>query len=699
MQKANYFKYIVAVLAAAVFISIFFTGGGISAYAAVSESSVVSAFENRNVLDDLEGSTIDGKLFDFSDWGFNERKDTQLLAFVEFGYSYKSDNLQDFGLYIYVYNPKGLDYVTDSTLNKISLRYADINTSNYYKYNLQFLNQSMRGGFEGLFYKYKVVLTESQSDDILNTVNSSARVYEVADFELLINGESNATSYKVSKKYIYTGYAEGYGSAVAAGDSLNCTNEGTTALQLKVCQTTYRPEGTNGKNNYTQDSLDSVYFSIPNEIVSEYGGLSAVHATWLNAKTNPIFVTGNETIYNALLRLVEECYGEPINLDYCWAANAVQGIEPGEWYADLYYGDTPKIWNNGVGDPDSNKYLKNLYYLFYAENRNADDYVLSGKQLLDYIKNYSLEFCFNDCEVAGKYSSKLFEVWDNEYTDIEIFAGDKYSLTNEKLTQNFWDKMFNKWHVESSETFENINAIHKVSETDFKDSVAETCRALYISERDYNAFKSFYDSSIKKNETVYLFRYFQGEYESRECTEFAYKSAWGVSKADLNKIDTNAYLSQEWIHLDFDVIDVTCTKGNVKTVIGIVSSPQDIVPDVTPPVITTESGGSCAGGSCAGGSCAGLGSWLPLIIAAVVVILLIILFPSLLTLLGYIVKAVIWLVTLPFKAIEALIKKVKESRAERQAAKAEAAAAERKETPQAKSGKKKQPKTQKRNKK
>lgn len=586
LHKINYF-IVAAIIAAVVFIPISFTGGGMTVHAAASESSVVSAYEQRNVLDDLEGSTVDGQAFDFTKWNFDERKDTQLLTFVEFGYSYKSGNWQDFGLYIYVYNPKGLDYVTDSALNKISLRYAGKSTSNYYKYSLQFLNKSMRGGFEGLFYKYKVVLTKAQSADILNIVNSSARVYEVADFELLINGESNATGYTVSKKYTYTGYAEGYGSAAASGDSLSCTSEGTTTLQLEVCQTNYRPEGTNGKSNYTQDSLDSVYFSIPNEIVSEYGGLSAVHATWLNAKTKPIYVTGNETIYNALLELVQEYYGEPINLDYCWAANAVQGIEPGEWYGDLYYGDSPKIWNNGVGDPDSSKYLKNLYYLFYAENSNADDYVLSGKQLLNYIQNYSLEFCFNDCEVAGKYSSKLFEIWDNEYTDIEISADDKYSLTNEKLTQSFWDKMFNKWHVESSETFKNINAIHKVSETDFKSSVTETCKTLYISEKDYSDFKSFYDSSVKNDETVYLFRYFQGEYESRECTEFTYTSAWGVPKAELKKIDTNAFLSQEWVHLDFDIIDVTCTKGNVNTVIGVVASPQDIVPDITSPVITT----------------------------------------------------------------------------------------------------------------
>lgn len=97
--------------------------------------------------------------------------------------------------------------------------------------------------------------------------------------------------------------------------------------------------------------------------------------------------------------------------------------------------------------------------------------------------------------------------------------------------------------------------------------------------------------------------------------------------------------------------------------------------------------------NCEGGSCAG-GSWLLLIIAVIVIILLIIFFPSLLTLLGYIVKAVIWLATLPFKAIEALINKIKETREKR---KAEKVAAEQPETtaPETAKTTKQKPKTNK----
>jgi hypothetical protein len=38
--------------------------------------------------------------------------------------------------------------------------------------------------------------------------------------------------------------------------------------------------------------------------------------------------------------------------------------------------------------------------------------------------------------------------------------------------------------------------------------------------------------------------------------------------------------------LDFDIIDVTFSNGSVDTVIPIVSSPIDVIPDATPPLHT-----------------------------------------------------------------------------------------------------------------
>ena len=596
MQKQLKLKYAVATIFATIFF-VFFSNVQSGARLARAATVTSTNYEQSNVLNDLEGSTVDGKPFDIKSYGFDKQKRTQILSFIEFCYSFDSNRQHDYGLYVYVYNPQGLDYDTGSAANKISLRYTGMDSTSFDKYSLKFLNQSTAAGYEGLFYKYRITLSEAQRKDILNTVNSSSRVYEVSEIELLIKGDRNATAYDVSKKYTYTGYAKGYGSAAATESTLNCMSAGTTTLTLDVHPATYRPEGTNGKNNYTQDSLDSVYFSIPNKIITEYGGLSAIHATWLNALTEPIFVTGNEDIYNALYSLVWEYYGDVEDylkyfgedLNYCFVTNAFEGPQHNEWNGDLYFNCEMPCFAGPQVYPE--RVIDRLYYLFYADGvSSVADYVLKGAELLDYMQSYSSNLCDNPDPVAGKYWSYLFANVNDKYEDINIKADDKYSLTSEKITQEWWEKLFGLpgSKVEINTTFKEIEAIHAVTKSDFKNTVDETCKALYIGKSYYDDFKTFYDRATSRNETVYLFRYYQSEYISREVTEFEYKTSWGNPKGNVHKIDTNAYLAQEVVHIDFDIIDVTCTKGDVSTALGVVSSPKDIAPDITPPPTVTQ---------------------------------------------------------------------------------------------------------------
>lgn len=132
-----------------------------------------------------------------------------------------------------------------------------------------------------------------------------------------------------------------------------------------------------------------------------------------------------------------------------------------------------------------------------------------------------------------------------------------------------------------------MSALQKVTSEDIAmaSSVKGFCSAHYIDDGDYDEFRAFVSRSEANNETTYLFRYQQTEYVSNEATEYerikdkAMFGDFGSYKA----IDTNAYFAQEWVQLDFDVIDLTFTKNDVKTVIPVVMSPIDIAADVTPP--------------------------------------------------------------------------------------------------------------------
>ena len=70
-------------------------------------------YENSNVLDNLKGSTIGGKEFNIADYPHDDNGRPQIISFVEFCYSYYADKQDDYGLYVYVYNPQDIALKTD----------------------------------------------------------------------------------------------------------------------------------------------------------------------------------------------------------------------------------------------------------------------------------------------------------------------------------------------------------------------------------------------------------------------------------------------------------------------------------------------------------------------------------------------------------------------------------------------------------
>ena len=611
--------------------------GNLSAFAA---TDVQTAYENTNVLDNLEGSTIGGKEFDIADYPHNDSGKPQIISLVEFCYSYYADKQEDFGLYVYVYNPQdiALDMATDR--NKIQFTYGD--KPSYSKYTLEFLNYSERAGYEGRFYKFKIRLLDAERLDILNTVDDNGRVYKISGIELSYKG--TVTEYVCAQTYTYTGYAEGYGSELATGDTLACKVDGFNKyLTLDVRSTYYRPEGSNGSEN-KQDTLHSVYFAVPNEIIREYGVMTAVHATWLNAYTAPIFVTGNEDYYNGFMELVGK---ESPETDYAFHTN-----EKGSYLGGFYFVNYSHGYNysNSVDDV-----LTKLNYVFYAENGDADSYTLPAEELLGdsktgkkgwfetYTQNFGGEL------VNGKYSAALFESVDGAFTDKTITSDDTFSLTSVTTSQNLWQKI---WGTSTSYTNTyRMSAIQDVALDDMDNALSEKqfCDEYFVAESDYDEFKAYYDKATRNDETVYLFRYYQSDYTCYEVAEYKRgEGDWTLLGTNFGYkfVDSNAYFMQMWVQLDFDIIDLTFTKDNVDTIIPVIMSPMDIAADGAPPVITTKNHLP----------------WWQILLAVLALILVIWL---LFKFAPVIVLAVGKVIALPFKAIGAASRKVKERRKEK----------------------------------
>lgn len=573
---------------------------------AISPSAVAYAatdlnIDSTNVLDDLNGSTIGGKEFNLADYPYDENSKTQVISFSEYCYSYYSKNQGNYGLYVYVYNPQGKAFDERTERNKI--QFSADNGKSYDKYVLQFLNYSHGADCEGLFYKFKVIFTNEQRKAVLNALDSEKRVYKISGIELSSGG--NVVEYPVVQTYEYTGFAEGYGAFEGSADSLSCKVDGLSLyLTLDVHSTYYRPSGTNG-GAYAQDTLHSVYFSVPNKLIEEYGEMTAVHATWLNARTSPIFVTGDETVYNVVRAYLGQYVDggsyhllkdENKNNDLQYALIASKFIESADWN-NASYGSSWLSYNANRRYTNSDVDLYTLAYCFLADNGNADDYTLPAEALVgnksEGIKGWFEEYSaqYGGDLINDRFSSDLFSEVAETFTDVTITADDTFKLTDEQISQSWWQQFVGGGYNVTGTTEYLISAIKQVGADDFKSGIDETCEGLYIDESDYEEFKAFYDEATENEETVYLFRYAQTEYVNHEVAVYSKGDDGAIIKGfGYDYVNTNAYFAEMWVQLDFDIIDVTMTKNGVNTVIPVVMSPVDLAADATPPVITNEDG-------------------------------------------------------------------------------------------------------------
>lgn len=609
-------------------------------YVRADDSAV--KFDKTNVLDDLQDMTLGGKPFSLEEYNFDTKKNTQILSFIEYCYSFYEEKKNDFGLYVYVYNPKGLKFDTDSSLNMIQFAITKDTDSAYTKYPLTYLNKSEKVDYEGLFYKFKVDLTEKQKTAILAGVNSSNRIYKVSGIELVTKGALNATDYTVSLTYKYSGYAKGCGPNENAESTLSFTSEGLETLSLDVHSTTYRPDGTNGKNDYTQDSLHSVYFAVPNEVIAQYGEMVAVHATWLNAVLKPALVTGNQEAYNVFsqyLGVPNSEYNLDVNYMYVGADTTASEFDKTYHYYGYLFNSiltsatshSFSLEHKYVGDK-----IETLYFLYNAGSgiNSADNFTVSSESIISRLAESSERFGGN--LINGKYSECMFESVDKEFTDKTIYADKEYSLNSFKnvIGDSWWEKLWGLTVSKNySSAFNGIQAIYPVKDSDLSGTDEQISNKLYVSQNDVADFKSYYENN-SENSTVYLFRYQVSDYIAQEAT--LYKYDVNFSGERINKVDTNAYFFQETINLDFDVIDVTLSTGEVETVIPVVSNPIDVIPDATPPVYT-ETDKSF--------------NLLKLIIGLLLLILLI-WFLNATGALPLIVKSLIWIITAPFKFVK-----------------------------------------------
>ena len=565
---------------------------------AASNSTGLS-FESSNVLDDLFSSTVNGLPFDIKNFPFNEKSSIQILNFVEFCYTYKESKKDDFGLYVYVYNPQGLDIDKTSKQNKIQLAtYSDEFGEHYDKFELQFINEAEQSNYKGLFYKYKIVDKKgADGKTLIDRVNSNERVYKVSGIELLTKGNTNATEYGVGGTYKFSGYAKGYGPDVNAESNLVCSVENLETLSLEVHHTNYRTGVSSlGADHYNE--VNTVYFAVPNRIFKEYGNLQKIRAEWWEYKTKMAAITSNYDYYkNTLLPYTGTYTGEYNSSVNNYLYSGYYG-QSGMGYANHYFDWT---YNKDLSMKSSLMFTQTYHsdkvsdimpYAFYSPAVDVDSVFkflysdpiagsVDSTQVAEWIYTYSnnLNHGYIDCN-GRKISKDLFEDdvdsgRDMGYNDKTIDLGDTFDLNSYDSNHNWWNKFWDygfSW-PDTSEQYSDVAPIYELKESDLSGSDADISKRLLINSDDVDELKDFFDAAEKNDERVILFRFAN--------TDYYCAPAFAPHVQNITKTDT--YVAQQTVFLDFDIIELTFNKDGVYHVIPVVSSPMDIVNGFTPP--------------------------------------------------------------------------------------------------------------------
>ena len=649
-------------------------------------------YDNTNVLDDLGSSTIDGKPFNVNDYPRNPFGTAQMITFVEYCYSQYDNGFGNYALYVYIYNPALVDFATASTQNKI-----EISTDFYYrnevghvgdvkdyaKFSLMFCNAS-GGDYENLFLKFRVV---DEDNVILNAEReherqTGNRFYHISGIELFELGGSstNAHDYWVNKYYQFSGYAEGYGDSEKFPFSCDATGNGE-AVQLNVKHTYFRTETSSVGENH-QNQLDSVYFAVPKRLFDTYGKLQRIKAEWYEYKTKDYLVTSNTALYNALqeyiAKTVPSGVGDPpssslsnvfTNGDIGYALGAETNFFTDGDLISAEWG-----WNLDSGVIERVCDFLTLVFLTegieeYDPYETDIDGTVEGNELYDRIVAYDESYNGGTLPVKdGTISADLFEddIDDSRKVDSEqgkIQKGYSYydfdaDTDLQKLVSwsdgdpsfwenweeyGFWDTLFGNI---PSETGREFSPIQVLEESDLSGTRAEVAQRLYVNVNDVEDMKKAYDEAVTVNpldpedEECYLvlFRFATSDYYSapvnifeKAFTSLGYKQYWN-----------EAYVFSQSVFLDFDIIQLTFNLDGVYHVIPAVSDPIDIVNDGTPPSSLDD----------------GLPEWLKWLFGALALIVLLVIF---MPILPYIIKAVVWVILLPFRLIAAIVKGIQKA--------------------------------------
>ncbi len=589
--------------------------------AALDETLAVNVMKTSSVLDDLNGATIGDHAFSMADYPYNEaafdpdgEPHMELLSFFENGYSdfsSEDERYEDYSLFIYLYNPTNVEISSNPYIKTATLSFD--NGASFNKYSLQFISAGGDGTHNELYLKFMVRVNSAQLRSKLS--NKERRTYHVS--EISIGGVSSfqtGSDWVESLSFTYTGVLPGYAMDDDA-PPLECQVTGFEVLQLDLHSTYYRPSGKKVANTSYYDQLNTVYFSIPNDVLEKYGGLYKVHFDSFVYNTKAIYMIGDADAYKALSAHVGLLKGEDVDKTvgykvYGYITEALYSKETVEngnvtsesdaflpinlfthvkshmQYYEVYNDD--KVWSpiNGLG-ADINTRNYTLYWLLDASKPNLTAEALS-EYALNYLNRYTTDEEYE--LINGKYPSFLFEDENpagfvKGYNEFYVSADDTLSMSSShQLVHswwgNLWDSVLDFQLDYGCDSIDDIKMIESVTVANLNAySKEDFCNRYFIDSDDYDGFSAYVREQEKNNCTTFLVRY--------AVTDYQYYSAFCSATGAPSVFDSTegSSITKQTVFLDLDVIDVSFKDEEIETVIPVVATSIDVFTDPKSPEI------------------------------------------------------------------------------------------------------------------
>lgn len=555
-------KKIVAIVFAVIFCFLAFP---VSAFAEVTNE--FGKIEESSVLDDLEKWGID-----ITDYQKDvEATHGRMLRFLEYGYDYYG-NESSYGLYVYFWNPSGRPIDLTSTNHyiqmQVKLESGSATGSGWSKYRLQVCNYSMIDGYEHVFYKFKVLDVRN----FRNTLSRDFRHYEISGIELKHSGDRNATEYKVGGLYSFTGFMPYCNAQRNAANTLHWYVRDRTVIDLGIHQTSWKTR-TSEKGAGYQYEVYSVYFSVPNDIIRDYGntenitkGLVQVDGEFDEQKINGV-ITSNGVFYEDLVKYIGVYDTSDDDIPFIFYANALH-YNAYDNSLQSFWETVEKYWinrycvaiksstfeTNGIS---SDKLLERLYEVYddlgyIPVMRDVDDGKIKGQQ------SYSVK--------AGK-----------DLADSLSSYASCNSWLKALLTGNLGLYIAEDYH-------EGIDSIQVVTSKDFNEAFTDEAIAdeLFIDKNDVDSLEDFVSKSEAENRTTYLLRFAIRDYLCYDA--LCYEKDGFAEVEAFDRIEGDNFYFEKTVFFNFDILTMTWEdEYHEKTVIPVVASPIDVVGSLSPP--------------------------------------------------------------------------------------------------------------------